>query len=192
MNDHSLFLSKFLKHGVEIASVAPSSRWLSEASIRKIDWKQANVVVELGAGTGPITRELAKRAPLVCRVVVIERDPDFGRLLSERFTDLPNFEVIVGDVADLTMILGKLGIDRVDHIVSGLPVPSFSKSIQDKLFLSVRRLLAAEGFFSQITEIPWLYQSFYRRRFETVEFAFVPRNVPPAGVYFCRGIKDIE
>ncbi len=76
MNDFTLFLSKFLTQGTAIASVAPSSRWLSETAVRHIDWTKALTLVELGAGTGPITQVLAKRSSPDCRVIVIERDPD--------------------------------------------------------------------------------------------------------------------
>ena len=33
MSDFTLFLGKFLKHGTAIASLAPSSRWLSRATV---------------------------------------------------------------------------------------------------------------------------------------------------------------
>ncbi len=82
MSDFTLFLGKFLRHGTAIASVAPSSPWLSRLTVRNVDWAHAKTLVELGAGTGPITRVIAERAPAGCRVVVIERDPDFARLLA--------------------------------------------------------------------------------------------------------------
>jgi phospholipid N-methyltransferase len=191
MNDHSLFLGKFLRHGVAIASVAPSSRWLSRATVQTVAWDRARVILELGAGTGPITNVIAKEAPPGCRVVVIERDPDFARLLRERFGARPDFTVVEGDAGELGSILAGLGIDRVDHVISGLPVPSFPKPLQRRLFQTLRTLLGREGSYSQITEIPWLYLMFYRRFFDEVRFAFEPRNVPPAGAYHCRGVKDL-
>ena len=98
MSDFSLFFGKFLKHGTAIASLAPSSRWLSRATIANIDWDRAGVVVELGAGTGPITRELAARAGERTRLVVVERDPDFAEILRDRYSGRPNLEMIEGDV----------------------------------------------------------------------------------------------
>src|SRR5436189_6241414 len=104
MSDVSLFLGKFLKHGTAIASLAPSSPWLSRTTVRNIDWTRARVVVELGAGTGPITKVLAEKAQPDCKVVVLERDPDFSRLLRERFQGRPNFDVVEGDCRDLAAI----------------------------------------------------------------------------------------
>jgi phospholipid N-methyltransferase len=191
MNDHSLFLGKFLRQGVAIASVAPSSRWLSRTTVREVVWDSAKAIVELGAGTGPITRVIAQHAQPGCRVVVIERDPDFARLLSERFGSRSGFDVIHGDVGDLAEILDGLGIDRIDHVVSGLPIPSFPSTLQKRLFQTLHSRLHHEGSYSQITEIPWLYLGLYRRYFEQVRFDFEPRNFPPAGVYHRRGVKEL-
>jgi len=73
MNDFFLFLGKFFKHGTTIASLAPSSRWLSRTTVRNVPWDRARILVELGAGTGPIPRVLAEKAP-----------PDFGGIFREK------------------------------------------------------------------------------------------------------------
>jgi phosphatidylethanolamine/phosphatidyl-N-methylethanolamine N-methyltransferase len=189
MSDFSLFLGKFFKHGTAIASLAPSSRWLSRTTVRNIAWDRARVIVELGAGTGPITRVLAERSAPGCRVIVLERDPDFARLLHQRFDHQPNLDVIEGDVRDLTAILADRGITQADYVVSGLPVPSFPRELQRDLFRAVKQILAPEGSFNQITEMPWVYWRFYKQFFAEVRFAFEPRNFPPAGAYFCRGVN---
>ena len=191
MSDSLLFFKKFFRHGTKIASIAPSSRWLSRATVSNVDWAKADVIVELGAGTGPITRVIAEKARPETRVVVLERDPDFSRLLRERFAHLPNFDVIEGDVVNLPAMLGERGITRVDHIVSGLPVPSFPKTLQDDLFRAVRDVLVPGGGYSQITELALVYMGLYKRYFDTVKFVFEPRNLPPAGAYHCRGIKGV-
>ncbi|WP_422927051.1 ornithine lipid N-methyltransferase [Singulisphaera sp. PoT] len=191
MKDFFLFLGKFFKHGTAIASLAPSSPWLSETTVRNIPWDKARVLVELGAGTGPITKVLAAKAHPDCKVIVLERDPDFARLLRERFADKPNFDVIEGDVRDLEQILKDRGISQVDYVVSGLPVPSFPKDLQRDLFRNVKKILAPGGTYNQITEMPWVYLRFYRKVFDDVQFVFEPRNIPPAGAYFCRGVKDV-
>ena len=77
-------------------------------------------------------------------------------------------------------------------MISALPVPSFPRDLQNELFLDVRNVLRADGTFNQITELPWVYWRFYRRFFEDVQFLFEPRNLPPAGAYFCRGARDID
>ena len=191
MRDTLLFFGKFLRHGTKIASLAPSSPWLSRATVGNVDWDKARVLVELGSGTGPITKVIAERAHPDCRVIALERDHDFAEILRERFRDRPNLEVIEGDVRDLAEILVARGVERADHIISGLPVPSFPKDLQLDLFRVVKRVLAPAGTYNQITEIPWVYQGLYRKFFDEVRFVFEPRNFPPAGAYFCRGIKEV-
>ena len=190
MSDFSLFLGKFFRHGTAIASLAPSSPWLSRTTVRNIDWDRARVLVELGAGTGPITRVLAERARPDCRVVVLERDPDFARLLRERFDDRPNFDVVEGDVRDLAAILADRGIGQVDHVISGLPSPRSPRTSSATCSASSSRSSRPRGRINQITEMPWVYWRFYRKFFDEVRFVFEPRNFPPAGAYFCRGVKD--
>ena len=51
----------------------------------------------------------------------------------------------------------------------------------------VGRRLAPGGTFRQLTHMPWVYYSLYRGYFEEVRFQLVPLNLPPGGVYICRG-----
>ena len=191
MSDFSLFLGKFLRQGTAIASLAPSSPWLSRATVSNVDWEKSRVLVELGAGTGPITKVLAERARPDCKVIVLERDHDFSEILRDRFQTYTNFDVIEGDVRDLAGMLADRGIEKVDHVISGLPVPSFPKSLQIDLMKVVAKVLESEGTYNQITELPLLYWPLYKKFFNDVRFIFEPRNFPPAGAYICRRIKEL-
>jgi ornithine lipid N-methyltransferase len=190
MSDAFLFLKKFLRHGTKIASLAPSSPWLSRATVSNVDWDRAKVIVELGAGTGPITKVIAEKARPETRVIVLERDPDFSKLLRERYASRPNFDVIEGDALDIASMLRDRGIEKADYLISGLPVPSFPKDLQRDFFRVVRDVLAPEGGYNQITELALVYMPLYKRYFDHVKFVFEPRNFPPAGAYHCRGVKD--
>ena len=83
-----------------------------------------------------------------------------------------------------------MAITQVDHVISGLPVPSLPVATQQALFQAVGKVLRTRGTYNQITEIPWVYWPFYRRYFHDVKFAFEPRNLPPGGTYFCRRLKQ--
>ncbi|TSC87267.1 MAG: phospholipid N-methyltransferase [Parcubacteria group bacterium Gr01-1014_8] len=190
MNNPALFLKKFLRYGTTIASVAPSSVWLSRATISTIDWSCPRIILELGAGTGPITAEILKKATPESRVIAVEQDADFAAHLRVRFSRYKNLEIIHGDVSELARYLKGRGIDKVDYIISGLPVPSFTGEAQQALFRSVRAVLKQDGSFNQITEFPLLYKRIYKKWFKDVRFIFEPRNIPPAGVYICRNMQE--
>ena len=180
--DWWLFFNKFLRHGTAIASFVPSSIWLAKALIRDIDFAKARCIVELGAGTGPVTAELLRRAGTRCHCVIIERDPDFCRRLRERF---PQADIVEADALDLERVLAERGLETFDHVLCGLPLPSFPEDLRDRLLGIVGKRLASGGTFRQITNMPWVYYKLYRRYFEKVRFCLELRNLPPAGFYVC-------
>jgi phospholipid N-methyltransferase len=181
--DWLLMFGKFLKHGKSIASFAPSSKYLARSIVHGIDFDAAECIVELGAGTGPVTTELVRRAKPHTKLVVVELDPDFCRRLRQKF---PQAEIVEGDATKLDTLLAERGISRVSHVVSGLPLPSFPAGLRDAVIAASARSLAPGGTFRQLTVMPWVYQKMYRGYFADVRFRLVPLNLPPAGVYVCR------
>jgi phosphatidylethanolamine/phosphatidyl-N-methylethanolamine N-methyltransferase len=187
--DSFLFMGKFLKHGTKIASVWPSSKTLSRATIKQVDWANAKVVVELGAGTGPITEACVAKLRSHTRLIAIERDADFAKILQQRFEDHPNVEIVQGDVRELEKILKARGITQVDAFVSGLPTPSLPLAVRRRMFVAIRRYMAPHGVYSNITEIPYWYLRYYKAFFHQVKFDLVVRNIPPGGVFHCRAMR---
>jgi phospholipid N-methyltransferase len=179
-------LRKFVSHGTAIASFSPSSRFLARSMVRGIDWRKSRCVVELGAGTGPITKELVRAAGAQTKLVIVERDADFCRLLRDKF---PHQDIVEGDACRLDEILAARGIKKADHVISGLPLPSFPAEVRDSIIKMSARVLGPDGEFRQITNMPWVYLSLYRTYFRDVSFKLVPLNLPPGGVYFCRGYQ---
>jgi phosphatidylethanolamine/phosphatidyl-N-methylethanolamine N-methyltransferase len=195
IRDHLLFLSKFFRQGRRIASIWPSSRAMAMASLRQVQWDCAQVIVELGAGTGPITEQISRRLPSRSRLISIERDRDFVHILRSRFSASPGVTIVHGDVSNLGDILRTQGLVRrhVDYFISGLATPSLPDATRTDMFKAIVQYLHPQGTFSNITEIPWYYLGYYRRFFHEVSFQLVPMNVPPGGVYHCRTPRrDIE
>src|SRR6185369_9446326 len=139
MNEPLLFFKKYLQYGSKIASVVPSSTYLARAVCSNIDWRECSTVVELGAGTGPITDEILRHARPECRIIAIERDHDFVEVLQKRFSSRANLEIVEGDCADLKEILESRGIWSVDHIISGLPTAVLPRGTRDRLFRAVQK-----------------------------------------------------
>lgn len=179
-------LTKFLKKGRSIASFAPSSRAMARSMLHGIDFGAARCIVELGAGTGPITSELIKRLQPNTKLLVIELDPDLCARLKSRF---PQLDVVQGDACQFDKYLAERGITQVDHVLSELPLPSFPSSLRDAILATSSRMLTPAGTFRQLTVMPMIYYKLYRRYFDDVRFQFVPWNLPPGGVYVCRGFR---
>lgn len=76
-------------------------------------------VVELGAGTGPITEALLRLGCPLDRLVVIERDAEMCALLEERFAGL---RVLQGDALRLRETLAQGRVKSACVVLSGLPM----------------------------------------------------------------------
>ncbi len=184
--DWWLMTKKFIQKGTSVASFSPSQGPLCRKMVGGIDFDAAKCIVELGAGTGPVTAELLKHAKPHTRVIVVELDADFCARLRERF---PNAEVVEGDATMMEQLLAERGITSVDHVISGLPLPSFPKGLRDAVIAASAKVLTPAGTFRQLTNMPWVYWGLYKKYFADVAFHFVPLNVPPSGVYVCKGYK---
>ena len=72
-----VFFRESLKSLSVTASLFPSSRFLASALLRPIDFERAQVIVELGMGTGAITTEILRRMAPGSILFAIEVNPAF-------------------------------------------------------------------------------------------------------------------
>lgn len=180
-----LFFRKLWRHGTQVASIAPSSPALCEQMCSGIDPHTPQVIVELGAGTGAVTRVATERMHPDSRLLAIELDPDFVALARRA---APRAEIVQADVAGLPELARSHGISEADVVLSGLPVPSLPRAINRSWLWWLSGHPGAS--FHQLTVMPWVYRSMYQQTFEEVTFALVTRNLPPGGVYHCRGVRQ--
>ncbi|MCC7495375.1 MAG: methyltransferase domain-containing protein [Fimbriimonadaceae bacterium] len=183
--DPLLFLKKFLREGTRVASVVPSSPALAAAMCRQVDPDRPQVVVELGAGTGAVTRAVAARLHPDSKLLAVEIDPEFAAILER---EVPRATVLLCDVRELPARLLALGLPQVDLVLSGLPVPSLPRELNEVVFDFVGSQPAGT-WFSQLTLLPWLYLKLYQGLFELVDFELVPASLPPGGVYHGRWLR---
>lgn len=182
---HMIFLWKFLKHTTRVGCFTPSSRQMAREACRYVDSNNPQIILELGAGTGAVTREIIRQKHPQSRLIAVELDPDFAKLLRES-TRAEDVEILVADVKDLPAMLEKMGITKFDLIISCLPTPSLPKSTVATVH-QLARSHGATGWFSQVTFFPFaFYRKFYERMFGHVEYRVVTANVPPGGAYHCR------
>jgi phospholipid N-methyltransferase len=193
IGDYWHFISAFVRRPTTIGAVAPSSRALAE-SMCPGELEQAHVAVELGAGTGAVTRIIRRHLDRDASLIVLEMHAGAAARLQRHFHDL---HVIEDTAENLRQHLDRLGHRHADCIVSGLPWSSMSGDLQDRLLDSVVRSLRPGGVF---TAMAYLHAGGFptsrrfkrelHRRFEHVtRTPVVWANVPPAFVYHCQSAR---
>ncbi len=175
------FLRSFLTEPRRVGAILPTSRRTAHAMLAMAPLDRARRVVELGAGTGPITREVVPRLAPDARFLVYELDRELARGLAAELVD-PRVEVIADSAARLEEDLAG---ERADVIFSALPFTSLPPAVRSDLLDVSRRALADDGVFVVLQYSP-LVERELRRRFRAVERRFSPLNVPPAVLYACR------
>jgi phosphatidylethanolamine/phosphatidyl-N-methylethanolamine N-methyltransferase len=115
---------------------------------QQIDLAEEGVVIELGGGTGSITRALLEHGLAPERLVVVERDRTLAALLRTRF---PGVKVIRGDATELEALLEPLAIERVAAVVSSLPLLSLPKRARRSIVAASVALLGPHRPFVQYT-----------------------------------------
>lgn len=121
--DELRFVREWIGNPLKTGAVSPSGRWLARAMAAEVDVAREGVVVELGPGTGVFTRALLDRGIPAERLLLIEYNRDFCRLLAERF---PGVKVIQGDAYAIRSHLDALDVGPVASVVTGLPLLSRS------------------------------------------------------------------
>jgi phosphatidylethanolamine/phosphatidyl-N-methylethanolamine N-methyltransferase len=116
---HFHFLKGLLARPKNVGAIAPSSPALSQAIAKQVDPSIEGPVLELGPGTGVVTEALIDRGIAPERITAIEYDPDFAKLVRERF---PRVNVVQGDAFDLKKTLGNGNGETFAAVVSGLPL----------------------------------------------------------------------
>lgn len=182
----ALFLKRWLRRPFATGAVMPSGRLLAEAMARAtraaIDGRPGHVI-ELGAGTGEVTKALLAAGITSDRLVLVERDPEFAAFLRRHF-DGPR--ILEGDAARLPALLAEHDIAPVAAVVSGLPLLSLPSEVVSGIVAGAFDALPRGGALVQFTygpkpPIPRALRQ--RLRLEAVPGRRIWRNVPPAVVW---------
>jgi phosphatidylethanolamine/phosphatidyl-N-methylethanolamine N-methyltransferase len=113
-----------------VGAVAPSGKALARVMANYVDPAASGPIVELGPGTGPVTEALLERGIDPARLTLVEYDPQFCRLLSQKF---PGVQVVQGDAYNLDQTLAGVLKEPAAAFVSGLPL--FNKPLKMRLDL---------------------------------------------------------
>ena len=145
-----------------------------------MDFSRARVCVEVGAGTGAITREILNSLQSNARLIVFEVNKDFCDEL--RSANDPRLTVHNVSAFQMQAVL----LEKADYVVSGIPIAMLSKPEFSRLYSQVRGVLHPGGVFIQVQLAPFSYGRL-KRCFKDVKVGFTWRNTPPAFMYSCRG-----
>lgn len=135
IEDEARFLKSWVENPLRTGAVSPSGRHLARTMAAYIDRDMAGPVIELGPGTGPVTEAILKHGVPEERLILVEFNPDFCKLLRLRF---PKATVVQGDAYGLRRTLQSVVTEPAAAVVSGLPL--FTKP------LPMRRALLDETF----------------------------------------------
>ncbi|WP_372090530.1 class I SAM-dependent methyltransferase [Tistrella mobilis] len=189
----SLFLREFLRAPLRTGAQQPSSRALAAAMAAEIDPAADGPVVELGPGTGVVTRALLDRGIPEDRLILIELNPSFADHVRRMF---PQATVLNGSAFDMrrliTTEIGGGAEPQIAGVVSGLPLRGRPDALRTRLLEDALELARpAAGRFVQFT---YWYDSpvpFDRTRVDGRRTRFVPFNLWPASVWTYRRHPDL-
>ena len=183
LDETRLFLKLWLKRPYSIGTLVPSSQALATALAREVPRPVALPIVELGGGTGAVTRALLDSAIPRDKLIVVELEQVFHQMLVERF---PGVSVLQGDAGELTSLLRRHGAGQVGAVVSSLPFASMPRAMVQKIVEESLAVLAPGAPLIQFT-YTWL--SPVSRSRHGLHGGLTQRvfgNFPPASVWVYR------
>ncbi|HEX3861715.1 MAG TPA: methyltransferase domain-containing protein [Stellaceae bacterium] len=175
-----LFFGLWLRKPLQIAAISPSSRHLADAFAELVDLRRPGRVLELGGGTGSLTRGLLRAACPASRLVVLEREAALAALLRREF---PEVVVIEGDATRIGEYLDEWRIERLTAVVSSLPIKWFPTDAQRAVLLPCLERLAPGGVFLQVTNGFCSPVRIDKLGIAGHEAQRVWRNLPPAQIW---------
>ena len=143
----TVFFGLWLQKPLRIAAANPSSSRLADALARYVELARPGPVLELGAGTGSLTRGLVRAGCPPERIIAVEREQRLAAVLRR---DFPGMSVIESDAARIGEYLTG-HIDRLSTVVSSLPIKWFSLEAQRAIVDPCLDLLGPGGRFLQVT-----------------------------------------
>lgn len=176
-----LFLRRWARNPLQMGSVVPSSPVLGRRIARLSRWDGESCVVELGAGTGAVSRALLDAGLPAGRLVVVEIVPEMAEHLRD---SLPGVRVVTGDAFALPSLLPPLLPEgmRVGTVICGIPLVLLPLARQRAFVDAVEAVAPGQGFllytYCITSPLPWKRLGLEARR-----EAWTPLNLPPASVW---------
>ena len=190
VNNLWMLWRQLLRYPRELGTVAPSSRWLAQGLVRASDITEDHTIVEVGAGTGPLTHWIRASVPKA-NLFVMEPNPDLAALLKSRFMGL---DVCEERVEALPQMLIDRNYTAADRILSSVLWSLFPEEELESSVDAICNSLTDEGYFvtlvySHARQFPssLKMKKLVERKFSKVYYSDVIwRNIPPGNWLVCR------
>lgn len=137
-----------------IASITPSSKSAVKQVCDKIDFETSGLIIEYGPGTGAFTAPLLEMMRPGTRLIAIERNRNFYRILKKSILD-PRLELFQDTAENVMEILGDSGTIQADCIISGIPFSMIPESDRNAILAKTHAALKPGGKFLA-------YQTFFQ------------------------------
>ena len=185
MNENIQFLQAFLKNPLKVGAITPSSPELALAMLEGIEPDENNIVLELGVGTGAITKHLCDLIPNGESYLGIELDKDLVRSLKRTYRHL---HIVCGNACDAYEIHKKSGLGKVGSIICCLPFVSLPNEVGEKILGEVDKFMQEGAVFRTFQYAHGYYmpsaiklREFMRDRYgKSRRSKLIVKNVPPA------------
>ncbi len=175
----SLFFRRWLRNPLQMGSVIPSSPSLCRRIARLVERAEDEIVIELGAGTGVVSRALLGAGVPPERLTVVEIVPEMTSHLREA---LPGVNVVTGDAFELPQVIAPRWHGKVGTVICGIPLVLLPTDQQRRFVAAVEAVAPGRGFllYTYCITSPLPYRTL---GLEARREAWTPRNVPPASVW---------
>ena len=183
LDDEVQFLRSWIEKPLRTGAVIPSSKALARTMARHVDRSSDGPVIELGPGTGPVTAALVEHGIDPSRLVLVEFNSDFCRLLRKRY---PDATVVQGDAYRLRHLIESKLAQPAAAIVSSLPLLTKPLRTRLRLMTDVVSLMRRGAPFVQFTYglVPPIPKSLAGITAEATNLIWL--NLPPARVWVYR------
>src|SRR5580704_14977954 len=182
-DDEVRFIRSWMERPLSIGAVTPSGKMLARTMASYVDPNSDGPVVELGPGTGPVTEALVEAGVSPSRLVLVEFNPSFCRILQSRY---PDATLVQGDAYSIRRLLETLLIEPAAAVVSGLPLVTKPirerwRLIRDAFDLMVPGAPFVQFTYSVASPLPKRIGGFSVEASERIWM-----NIPPARVWVYR------
>ena len=177
------FFKGMMQGPKSVGAIVPTSSITARKMASVANPQSGLPVLELGPGTGVITKAILARGVKPENLVSVEYSEDFYDHLTQ---DFPGVNFIHGDAFDLPNTLGKFADQSFDCVISAVPLLSFPMPSRIKLLEDLLDRLPPGRPVVQITYGPVSPILAQPDRYQIQHFDFIVRNIPPAQLWIYR------